>query len=554
MPGRFNANYLPPKEDDEFEELLRDICELEWGDPRTERFARSGQKQWGVDVYGQPGYRQDGCYYGIQCKLKPSGKQLTKTQIEDEVRKAQSFKHPLCKYIIATDRPRDNKVQLIVDEISERNVRGGSFPIEIWFWPYIERLIATYPRILIKHYYEFVVSLTNMPVLERLVERPLEILTLTSSGLDDHLVQALRLRGIRIRTSSTSPVEAVTASTDMLPDGVLVQAVTPSSGGDSASLLPLTTTIIYHNNLVEDGCPVFIVAEAGVVAHIKENLRALQESLSRYTFITEEVNNAIADKIFVEVFRYGYERRAFIPTINVTARTTPTKPAYALLDMDWGAYLGPHTHPSKDIWESVLAPSLVSVTNQLASLSEATRIQVDSTLPVPASLAVGYALNLHVALLGVWGRIVGRREVKHLWLADADPANISLHKTWHEAGADTARVAVVELYSGFSIHNFVSSFVEESGLSPDTWVEVCLQGDEDNSGNIDEARAVACADQMATLLRQLTERGVTDFHLFLRIPSALAVLIGQKLHACGRLHLYWFDRSNSSYKRAFTLY
>jgi hypothetical protein len=44
---------------------------------------------------------------------------------------------------------------------------------------------------------------------------------------------------------------------------------------------------------------------------------------------------------------------------------------------------------------------------------------------------------------------------------------------------------------------------------------------------------------------------VTDIHVFARLPSALAVLIGQRFEACGRIHLYWFN--NPTYQFAFTL-
>jgi hypothetical protein len=54
MPTRLNTNFPPLTDSNEFESLIRDICAKEWGDPNTKRFGRSGQEQFGVDIYGQP--------------------------------------------------------------------------------------------------------------------------------------------------------------------------------------------------------------------------------------------------------------------------------------------------------------------------------------------------------------------------------------------------------------------------------------------------------------------------------------------------------------------
>ena len=90
-----------------------------------------------------------------------------------------------------------------------------------------------------------------------------------------------------------------------------------------------------------------------------------------------------------------------------------------------------------------------------------------------------------------------------------------------------------------------------SGIRADVWVRLGLSEHGDSMIDIDESHAVAYANQVGQLLRFLNEQGVTDIHLFVRVPSALAVLIGQRLHACGRVHLYWFD--NPTYRFAFTL-
>ena len=83
MPTRFTTNFARLTDANEFEDLVRDLCVLEWNDPDTKRFGRSGQTQHGVDVYGQP-EGLNGIYWGAQCKLRKKETQLSEKDIEDE--------------------------------------------------------------------------------------------------------------------------------------------------------------------------------------------------------------------------------------------------------------------------------------------------------------------------------------------------------------------------------------------------------------------------------------------------------------------------------------
>ena len=75
---------------------------------------------------------------------------------------------------------------------------------------------------------------------------------------------------------------------------------------------------------------------------------------------------------------------------------------------------------------------------------------------------------------------------------------------------------------------------------------------DDDEVLIDEGVAVAYADYIGHLIRRVrSDYGITDFHLFIQLPSALGILISRNLQACGCLHLYWYD--NPTYKFAFTL-
>jgi len=199
MPTRLSTNYPSPIDANEFESMIRDICALEWNDSHTEKFGRKGQKQYGVDVYGQP-VDLKGVYRAAQCKLRTKKDQLTEQEIEEEVSDARQFQHELDMLIIVTDAPRDTHTQILVDQISEREISNGNFRVAIWFWDNVTERLATYPKLIVKYYPDFFANLTTLPIVERLIDKPLQVVSFTSSPLNTPIPieEALKFRGLRI--------------------------------------------------------------------------------------------------------------------------------------------------------------------------------------------------------------------------------------------------------------------------------------------------------------------------------------------------------------------
>ena len=149
MPSLTTSEFPKPRDDKEFEEMTRDLFAAHWKDDNTQVYGRPGQSQDGVDVYGQP--NRSNLYYGIQCKLRSQGV-LTQSGIEDEIKKARSFKHKLDTYIFVTTAPRDKTTQDLVEELSEAEQKRGGFKIQIRFWEDFCSLLAEHPRLIDKHY------------------------------------------------------------------------------------------------------------------------------------------------------------------------------------------------------------------------------------------------------------------------------------------------------------------------------------------------------------------------------------------------------------------
>jgi hypothetical protein len=152
MPLFITSDFHPPKDDKEFEEMVRDLFAAHWCDPNTKIFGRSGQGQRGVDVYGQP--NQMASWFGIQCKVRKTGK-LTRKELENELELTRSFHKRLHTYVFATTHLRDTKLQQIVDELNEIEVGNGGFRVQIRFWEDLCSLLAENTNIVRKYYPQY---------------------------------------------------------------------------------------------------------------------------------------------------------------------------------------------------------------------------------------------------------------------------------------------------------------------------------------------------------------------------------------------------------------
>ena len=555
MPTRQDTNFPSPTDSDEFELMIRDICALEWDDLHTRKFGRKGQKQYGVDVYGQP-VNLNGKYRAAQCKLRTKKERLTGREIESEVSDARQFPHKLDTMIIATDAPRDTHTQILVDQISQREVSHGGFRVVIWFWENITERLAAYPRLIVKYYPDFYANLTTLPIVERLIDTPLQVIGVNQahSNALAPIEGALKLRGIRL----LDPVRSRTISAnpplnDILPDGVVCFYSVPVTETTDSTLLKFAGTVQNHVQQLESLCPMFAILPSSLTSLFHQSLAALDGDPQRIQILETELPlNEMANRILQEVFRYGYARRGGLATIDIAVRTREGKPGSILLDLDWLARLSTSHFPTPAEWEDIFVPALTAVRSLLLNQSDRTRIQISCQLPLPAAFALGFFFNVRVARVGVWARKTEVSDFKQqFWLSDGDPADVTFRPEWIRPPNSNNQSAVVELTSYVTIHKAIESFMNESNIVPGAWLQIRLEKDGKPIDSVDEGYAVAYANQVGQTIRRLNEQGITDIHLFARIPSSLAVLIGQRLQACGRIHLYWFD--NPTYRFAFTL-
>ena len=98
----------PPRDWQSFEDLCRDVFAELYSCETILRHGSSGETQDGVDLFGR---LPDGRWFGVQCKEKELGKQLTRAVMKEEVAEAEGFNPRLARYVIATTAKRSTKVQ-----------------------------------------------------------------------------------------------------------------------------------------------------------------------------------------------------------------------------------------------------------------------------------------------------------------------------------------------------------------------------------------------------------------------------------------------------------
>ena len=106
MPGLVASKFPKPKSEDEFEDLATDVLSRFWRAYVT-RHGRRGQKQDGVDAYGEPPHLGGGTA-GAQYK---NVKSLTIEEVRSETVAADAFVPALSEYLMVTSLDADADLQ-----------------------------------------------------------------------------------------------------------------------------------------------------------------------------------------------------------------------------------------------------------------------------------------------------------------------------------------------------------------------------------------------------------------------------------------------------------
>jgi hypothetical protein len=547
MTVRYQYVFPIPESDDVFDEMVRDACAIEWGDPETQRNGRSGQSQNGVDVFGYP-HESGGRCRAAQSKLRAKGKPLTKGEIHKEVANARSSPLNLEQLIIVTSTGRDADLQAYVDQISRAQMQNSSFPVKIWFWDdLLERLLID-RRFILKYYKDLLASVTNLAEAEALIDRPIFVLIETCGDTSDDpelLKEALRMRGM-----STSSDRNAALVNGYGPDGVVCFYPRVAAVKDDLAMQKYTSTVKSYEN---GDCPVFAIVPPEFIAKFYEFYRRENGRIDHVS--VQPLNQGltlIVKPIFYGLLTYGYRRRGALPVIDVSCRSMGTLPKSALLDLDWSPEFNRGVDwPDQVLWDAKFLPVIQDVINGLVSLGKNIHLHYDCRLFLPLALALGYFSNIRLCKASVWARQANDSPfTQRFWDSDVEPASISVSGEEINRSGGQSKNMIVEISSQADIHADVQEYIERTKLLYGKWLKIDLMEHSRQGIPLDATYSVAYAEQVGRLIRQ-HKGGHTNIHLFISTLSPLAFLIGQRLQACGRVHLYWY--TNPSYREAFIL-
>lgn len=136
-----------PRNEEDFEDLVADLYEKEYGDHNMQRYGRKGQSQNGVDIVGLHNLE----VIGIQCKNHAVVDAISEKSVTDEIKKAEIFVPTISKYIICTSASRDQVIMSKVLELNLARTKLKLFQVEIVFWDDICLMFEKYPDVARKH-------------------------------------------------------------------------------------------------------------------------------------------------------------------------------------------------------------------------------------------------------------------------------------------------------------------------------------------------------------------------------------------------------------------
>ena len=155
MPIPSSMHLPKPKSWDEFEDMVCDAMKIRWGHSDVTRNGRPGQKQDGVDIYGD---NELGLFSGVQCKNTKDG--IVKDIIKKEVGNAERFKPKIKALYIATTADTDAEIQKYVRLLSRNRSKLGKYPVLVLFWNDLHQEIVK-DKVILKKYYPQISILVN---------------------------------------------------------------------------------------------------------------------------------------------------------------------------------------------------------------------------------------------------------------------------------------------------------------------------------------------------------------------------------------------------------
>lgn len=217
------------------------------------------------------------------------------------------------------------------------------------------------------------------------------------------------------------------------------------------------------------------------------------------------------------------------------------------LDLDWSRLDFSDKIMSDTIWKTHLLPALKDVKDALLNAG-VTLIRLYAKATLSASMAFGYIFRRETG----FKIIISQGE--QLWTSLERPEKPSGLKINEQSRNIGSKHLGVNLSITTSIDNGLENYIDKQRLSlrSELFCEPAEGPSRESVPNHNVASAMAW--EIGNAVRDAKSKyNITDIHIFGAMPLGLAVLIGSELNACGRVHLYEFNKSESMYYPSWTL-
>lgn len=207
-------------------------------------------------------------------------------------------------------------------------------------------------------------------------------------------------------------------------------------------------------------------------------------------------------------------------------------------ELDWSAYFDHQSRqvPDPATWNEVFLPELRKLEQTIGQTTTCRRLRLRGSLCLSAAFALGHTFSVAGGY---------RLEIQHrtqLWHSETPPDPNCQLETVEEPDTSAASDLLVVLSITGDARPRVWEYVQAQGLAFRAHLYLSPAGGAHDYSVQGAAHASALARLARLKLRQaLGVHKPTTTHLFYFGPQSLAILIGQKLNACGPIQLYEYQ-------------
>jgi len=218
-----------------------------------------------------------------------------------------------------------------------------------------------------------------------------------------------------------------------------------------------------------------------------------------------------------------------------------------ILDFDWSEIYPFAKLFSQETWDTFIRPALLDVKNSILDTGRST-LRIIPKAHLTIGLAFGFIFKR------VTGFSLTIQQGDQWWSTDDHEGDApSLEITTVPNTVGSSHLAI-EISISRDIGNELGKLMKESGLDFRAILHCRIVPEPSNNAVPDGPTALAMARKIADGIRNaISKFGITDLHILAAVPLALAFLIGAELNACGRIHLYEFDKSTQRYRTSWIM-